>query len=381
VRVCHVVYGYFPGQGFTAIYEYVTGEARLGLEVKVIALQRPGEPEIERSDNLQIWRIPAATGDTSLKLPGRLDNLANFIRRANRRLSGYPLDIVHIYSAPGLFLLPWLQRYRTDAKWVCDIRSGGVNPGLRAQLGDWCTAWQTRFFDAVFVISEMLALRLFGSLPPQVYLAPLGVNFEHFKIGEASALRRQLNLGSQITLIYAGSLAPSRRLGALLRAFQQALQHRQDLHLLVVGDGGDYERLLAMAQELQIAKHITFTGSVPYERVPQYLSVADIGLSYVPVTREYQAQPPLKTVEYLACGLPVIATNLASNHLFLQHEHNGLLVGDDVASWANAILYLAEHAEQRRRFASVARASVQKYDWQTLVKDYVIPAYVNILTS
>jgi glycosyltransferase involved in cell wall biosynthesis len=111
------------------------------------------------------------------------------------------------------------------------------------------------------------------------------------------------------------------------------------------------------------------------------LNAADIGISYVPKTPQYDPQPPLKTVEFLACGLPTIATDTVGNRVFIRNEYNGLLIDDTVESLSNAIVKLVTDTSLRTKFASVSRQSVRKYDWQNIVEKKLIPIYRWIISN
>jgi glycosyltransferase involved in cell wall biosynthesis len=126
---------------------------------------------------------------------------------------------------------------------------------------------------------------------------------------------------------------------------------------------------------------VFFLGYVNYAEVPKFLSVADIAISYVPIIPAFDAQPPVKTVEYLACSLPVIATSTRGNKRFIVHEWNGLLTKDDPTSLSEAIIRLSEDAHLRETLSRRARSSVKNHDWKTIVHRRILPAYQKILQS
>ena len=113
--------------------------------------------------------------------------------------------------------------------------------------------------------------------------------------------------------------------------------------------------------------------------VPEYLGIADIGISYIPINEFFDRQPALKTLEYLAGGLPVIATNTAGNRLFIKHGYNGLLTGDDEDGLAQAIESLAADRKLREELACNSRGSVKDFDWTQIVKGQLLPVYETVL--
>lgn len=82
-----------------------------------------------------------------------------------------------------------------------------------------------------------------------------------------------------------------------------------NIRLLVVGDGDDYKALRRLRDE-RFGPRLILTGRVPYDRIPAYLSTADVLLlpfQTVPATRHIV---PIKLYEYMASGKPVVSTPL-----------------------------------------------------------------------
>jgi len=182
-----------------------------------------------------------------------------------------------------------------------------------------------------------------------------------------------------MVLVYSGSLSSQRNLRNLILAFWKACMKIKNLRLIILGEGDDLNHLKLLAEELSISDKVFFLGYVNYTEVPKFLSAADIAVSYIPIIPAFDAQPPVKTVEYLACSLPVIATDTKGNKRFIVHEWNGLLTKDDPDSLSKAIVRLAQDANLRATLSRNARSSVKNYDWTTIVKERILPAYQKIL--
>ena len=81
----------------------------------------------------------------------------------------------------------------------------------------------------------------------------------------------------------------------------------------MIGDGNALKECKELASSLNIENKINFTGRVAHSELVDYLGASDIGLSYVPIIENYNYNPPVKTFDYLGCGLPTIATRTVSN--------------------------------------------------------------------
>lgn len=114
-----------------------------------------------------------------------------------------------------------------------------------------------------------------------------------------------------------------------------------------------------------------FLGKVPYEDVPDYLVNSDIGLAYIPKTKIYDVQPPLKTFEYLAASLPVVATNTLGNLEIIKDGINGLITLDNCQDFAEKIIRFLKDSQLRSQIKNNAINSIIKYDWKNNVDEIV----------
>jgi glycosyltransferase involved in cell wall biosynthesis len=161
----------------------------------------------------------------------------------------------------------------------------------------------------------------------------------------------------------------------MLTAVGEVISDNPQVHLLIVGKGNGLGELQKKAKTLGIEKHITFTGEVPFNRIPDYLNSFDVGLAYIPNKVQYKNQPPIKTAEYLSAGLPVVATNTPGNKRFVTQGYNAILSSDDSEEYAAAIEDLVEDEKLCARLSSRARESIEEFDYAKIVRRDLIPAY------
>ncbi|MBN1993404.1 MAG: glycosyltransferase family 4 protein [Anaerolineae bacterium] len=352
-------------------------EARSGTDVYAIVLGRPDEPSSQSVNGVKVTRIPVNSGRT-------LTGITSFIQSVLDYVKTEYFDLVHVYPFSGAFLLPLLGRRISKAKWIYNIRSGPISSGIKRRLENLSPILrQVLFFDAVFIISESVARSIFGTMKPNFYIAPLGVNLEKFNPVGNSKIRERLGYSNNdFIFIYSGVLDKRRRLDTLLYALKQAQVKCPQLKLVLIGNGPDKLNLINLAKDLSIVDRVVFEGYVPYQSVPAYLSAADMGVSYLPIESGYYIQPPLKVAEYLGCGLPVIATNTEGHQYFIQDCFNGLLIDDTPEALANdAFIRIARDQTLLNQIQNHARSSVLEHSWQKIVDTHLLPAYQKILNS
>lgn len=373
MRVCHIGFNFFPGRGLTIFYEFARQQARQGLEVTAIAPGRPDEPVFEIVDGIRVHRVP-------LRSIGRFSlDRVRFLIRASHIIRGETFDLIHAYAFVGAGLLPLLAR-NNECRWLYDCQSSAIKPPLLS-LQNWLIRVESSGFDAITVLSEGIRDIVFGPGKPVDAIVPLGANFEHFKPRSPDPMLRSKYGISETDCIFAycGTLDHNRRIDKLLNAFAIAARREKTSKLLIIGDGSALDDLKKLARDLNLHDRTVFTGYVSYAEMPVYLSITTIALAFVPMDAWFEHQPPTKTVEYLAQGLPVIGTDTAGNRLFVRHDFNGVLCQDGAELHAQTMLDLIRDTERRTRLAANARESVKAYDWSEIVRARVIPTYQELL--
>ncbi len=110
-------------------------------------------------------------------------------------------------------------------------------------------------------------------------------------------------------------------------------------------------------EELGLSGAARFTGAVPPDQVPSLLSEMDVGVAPYPTRRSYVS--PLKVFEYLAAGLPVVASGADQIAELVGDGNAGVLVEpENPTALAGALQELASEPERRARLGRAGRATV-----------------------
>lgn len=214
---------------------------------------------------------------------------------------------------------------------------------------------------------------------PLVVIAPDGVDLERYAgLPQPEAARRALAQGEgaewrvalrveRFTAGYTGHLYPGRGVEMLL-----ALAARlPEVNFLVVGgEPGDVERLRQYALSARL-HNLLLTGFVPNAELPRYQAACDVLL--MPYQRRVAASSggdiarylsPMKLFEYLACGRPIISSDLPVLQEVLTSENAILLPGDDPDAWVAALQRLVGDPGLRQRLADRAQQDARQYTWE-----------------
>ena len=139
---------------------------------------------------------------------------------------------------------------------------------------------------------------------------PNGVDIAQFSKKNSDELREQLGLIDSFVFGYVGVLREWIDLEPTIRALASLRDKGRKVKLLIVGEEGGLEGPQALVERYNVSDSVVFTGTVPYAKVPWYISCMDLGL--IPFKRNAVTigALPLKLLEYMACQVPVLASRL-----------------------------------------------------------------------
>lgn len=381
MHVCIIFHIDYPANSSTAVNEYTRHLAANGVEVSLIAgRESTDRPFHEEVNGVAVYRILTDLSTSVSIEPTRFGYRA--LKVLENEIGLDAVDVLQLRSFPNLGLiltpLPWKP---SPFAVVSDVRGTAVSNPFFEKVSRWGIRLQDHLVDETTVIDEHVRRELFPD-GDEVPIVPIGADFDRFTPDGPSADLSRYGIDDEdIVLGYTGNLHSSRELDRLIRGFSIAREKQPRLKLAFVGDGEARTELEQTAVDRDVADATTFTGSVPFEEVPAYVRAFDIGAAYVADKPQYRNQPPLKTVEFLASGLPVVATNTPGNRRFVEDRSNGLLSGDTPDEYALAISELCEDSALRADLRERARESVREFDYERIVTDWLIPVYERLCTE
>lgn len=154
---------------------------------------------------------------------------------------------------------------------------------------------------------------------------------------------------------YVGTFQPYEGLETLIDAMPRIRQRQPAAHLLITGSGGEEQRLRARTTELGLDPYITFTGRLPHHEVKEAYALADLMVYPRLMTRTTAITTPLKPLEAMAMGKPVIVSDVPAMHELVRPGVTGLLfrAGDraDLADKCAQVLSEPERCDELGRCA------------------------------
>lgn len=203
-------------------------------------------------------------------------------------------------------------------------------------------------------------------------VVPNAVDTSHFK-PTASDFRERIFGKDSFVVGFLGVVSIYQGVWKLLEAAKFASREIPNLKLLIVGSGSVSDAR-AFSRRLDMEKNVYFTGpdTIPYSELPGYISTMDLAVSPLqPLPRYQDYAQPLKVLEYMACGVPVVCTPLREQSRLIDEARFGKIAkGFGSIELADAIVSL-----YNQRDGAVGRGSIRRY----IVENYSMDAVLNDL--
>lgn len=181
----------------------------------------------------------------------------------------------------------------------------------------------------------------------------------------------------QHSVVFMGHLLEKQGAQLVIRAIPRILQAIPDFQFKIIGGGQYRERLEKLAQELGVASHCRFLGQIPdLQQVEE--EIARSALAVAPYIRALDTwtayADPGKVKTYLACGVPVLLTDVPWNALEIEREGCGKVVPEDVGEIADSIVSLLDAGEANQSMRERARRYALQFDYRNIFPS-ALPEY------
>lgn len=155
-------------------------------------------------------------------------------------------------------------------------------------------------------------------------------------------------------LLYTGRLASEKGLPVLFESLKLLDQQGYDFELTLVGDGEERKSLEELAQQMDIAGRLVFAGFASQDGVRGYLLQSDVF-----ILPSFAEGVPVSLMEAMACGIPVIATQVGGIAELIETGETGLLVPpSDPAMLRDAIARYLDNYDLRKKVSRLGRKKV-----------------------
>lgn len=312
-RIHLVTYGY--GDAPVALPDGVEVHRTAPIDAGRRSGPTPLKPAVDAALLVTALKVARATGCELLHVHN-VEGLALGV--ALRRLTGLPL-VYHAHNALG----PELPTYFAHA----------AARALAALVGDVFDRSLPRAADGLVVFDRDLAAfyQAYGVDPARIHVIPPGLDPGELAVPSAATLARvRSELGPGRWVLYAGNPDAYQNLGLLWKSLRHVRQHEPSVRV-VVATPGDPASFLPELREAGVADHVRLWRHRDLDELAALHAIAAVGVC----PRTLWTGAPIKILNYLAAGLPVVACRSGARHVL--RPGAGVLVEAEPAVFARGI--------------------------------------------
>lgn len=348
-------------------------------EILVIAPHAPGAALQQEIDTVLVqrfryfpasWQTLAYQGGIVAKLrenPWRIVQVPFFLfslyRATRRAIRIFDPDLVHSH-----WLIPQGLIACLAARGRCPVlctSHGGDLLGLQPKPFRAIKSWILRNCCAVAVVSNSMVSHARAlAAQARIEVIPMGTELDSLFTPPTWPNARREN-----ELLFAGRLVHGKGVGRLLEALALLRSWKLDARLRIAGDGPLKAQLAAHASRLGLSSCTEFLGSVSHNELAEMYRQSTLAV----FPFESQQGFGLVITEAMACGCPVIASDLPATRQSVEDGVSGILTPPgDSTRLAEAIRDCLSNGELRSRLSGTALVSVrQRFGWRAIASRYM----------
>lgn len=274
-----------------------------------------------------------------------------YIRQMNSFL---PFILAKLFNIPSFYEIP-------NDPYLAYEHSGRIRRFFEKIMD----VLSIRLSDKVVVLSEWSKQRLhkLGGVPAdKITVLPSGTDTTLFRPMDKVHCCKVIGLDPSFYVGFVGTFFDYQGIDSLIEASPGVLRIFKNTRFLLVGDGPMMQSWKNKVSQAGLGDAFIFTGQVPYARVPLYIGAMDICVA--PHHKGTNQASPVKLFDYLACGRPIVASDIEVVREIVNGSESSILVDpDNPMELAKGIVTLLENDEDRRRRGYLGRILAEsKYD-------------------
>ncbi len=213
-------------------------------------------------------------------------------------------------------------------------------------IRDFYCSRHKRYASKFFTVNNGVSTKYFHPLPMD---------------SDIIELRERLGFDDKDDIItYVGNLSPWQGVEYLVKSAPAVLEKNTSVRFMIIGKGPAYAQCQRLSEELGVSDRFKFVGQVPYSSLGRYVNLSDVCVA--PYTRDIP-NCPIKIYEYLACGKPVVCSDIPGIDNLRDKNLLVLVEPGNPEALASALLGTLEDMDARRAQRENAPKIIAGYGW------------------
>lgn len=247
----------------------------------------------------------------------------------------------------------------------------GGHGKFRVALVCFVEGWNYRLSDALFCVTPVVLEKIretYQVSPETSHFIYNGVDADRCRPMNRQECAQALGMDPGKQYVgFIGYLYPWSGVEKIIEAAPAIVDKCPQVQFVVVGHGTWGPQLPILAEEAGVSEHFHFVGYQPWEKIPLYCNLFDVGMT--PYTSEKgvgRYRSSMKSLEYSAAGCPVVITHARGVSDIIEEAGCGIAVApDDTDALANAVIELLEDPELQKVMGDKGRRLVEDgYTWR-----------------
>jgi glycosyltransferase involved in cell wall biosynthesis len=227
-----------------------------------------------------------------------------------------------------------------------------------------------KFADKI-IVTHQPAYTVFArhGIPRSKFVTVLNVPNERIFSFPSRNRKTRKQKENSFLLVSHGSILERYGYQTIIRALKLIDSRIYNFRLLVVGEGEYQREIRSLVTGLELEERVDFTGYIPFDEIPMTISRADIGI--VPMLSTCKYMLPNKLFEYIALGIPTIASALLAMKAYFDDKSVMFFEPGNEKDLARCILELYQNPAKRKSLVTNASKIYEKYQWSKMKKQYL----------
>lgn len=383
MKACMLAYTHYEVDN--RVRHYAEALIQKGWQVDAIVLKKHGQKYNNIINGVNLYRIQERIPNEKGKINYLIRLLKFFFHSTfsilEQSFKG-KYDIIHVHSIPNFEVFATILSKLLGTKIILDIHDpvpdffavkfakskNNIFIGALKVI-EWIS---TKYSDYVITVTDYWANVICerSKIPPKKI--SVIVNFPDTNIFNRDNYPSKIAQNSSFTLLYPGTINKHCGLDIIIKAVRYVKDEFKPFRFDIYGQGSEYDTILRMVTHLQLEDTVFFHDIVPSESVPELMLNADAGIAIL-AGKDIYAQQALnvKLFEFLAMGLPTIATRTHSTEYYLNDSIVMFSKMNDPKDVAKCIKELINNKQKREFLSANGLNYIKSNNWNNQKNIYL----------